>query len=66
MLTVLLNSTVRAAELLSMNVTEIGQNGRIMVTGNGSKQRVLTIGESGLLAVNSYLDRRGNKNGALW
>ncbi len=55
MLTVLLNSTVRAPELLSMNVNDIGDKGRVMVTGKGSKQRVVTIGESGLSAVDSYL-----------
>jgi len=66
MLTVLLNSAVRASELLSMNVNDIGDKGRVMVTGKGSKQRVVTIGESGLSAVNSYLDKRGNKSGALW
>ena len=66
MLTVLLNSAVRASELLSMNVNDIGDNGRIMVTGKGSKQRVVTIGESGLSDVNSYLDKRGNRSGALW
>ncbi len=37
MLTVLLNSTVRASELLSMNVNDIGDKGRVMVTGKGSK-----------------------------
>ena len=66
MLTVLLNSAVRAAELLSMNVTDIGENGRVKVTGKGSKDRIVTIGESGLSAVNDYLDIRGNKTGALW
>ena len=66
LLTVLLNSAVRAAELLSMNVTDIGENGRIKVTGKGSKDRIVTIGESGLSAVNDYLDIRGNKTGALW
>jgi len=66
MLTVLLNSAVRAAELLSMNVNDIGENGRTKVTGKGSKQRVVTIGESGLVAVNAYLEIRGNKAGALW
>lgn len=66
MLTVLLNSAVRASELLSMNVNDIGDNGRIMVTGKGSKQRVVTIGESGLSAVNFYLEKRGNRSGALW
>ena len=55
MFTVLLNSTVRASELLSMNVNDIGDKGRVMVTGKGSKQRVVTIGESGLSAVGSYL-----------
>ena len=66
MLTVLLNSAVRAAELLSMNVNDIGDKGRVMVTGKGSKQRVVTIGESGLEAVGCYLVERGNRGGALW
>ena len=46
MLTVLLNSTVWASELLSMNVNDIGDKGRVMVTGKGGKYRVVTIGES--------------------
>lgn len=66
MLAVLLNSAVRASELLSMDANDIGENGRIKVTGKGSKQRIVSIGESGLTAVNAYLDRRGNRSGALW
>jgi integrase/recombinase XerD len=66
LLTVLLNSAVRAAELLSMNVSDIGEGGRIKITGKGSKDRIVTIGESGLSAVNDYLEIRGNKAGALW
>lgn len=66
MLTVLLNSAVRASELLAMKVSDIGANGRVKVTGKGSKQRVVTIGESGLKAVKCYLEYRGNKVGALW
>ena len=66
MLTVLLNSAARASELLGMNVSDIGAEGRIKVTGKGSKQRVVTLGESGLRAVNAYLDCRGNKVGPLW
>ena len=66
MLIVLLNSAVRASELLAMNVSDIGAEGRIKVTGKGSKQRVVTVGESGLNAVNTYLDGRGNNVGALW
>lgn len=65
-LAVLLNSAVRASELLAMNVSDIGKAGRIKVTGKGSKQRVATIGESGLKAVGAYLEFRGNKLGALW
>lgn len=65
-LTVLLNSAVRASELLAMNVTDIGEAGRIKVTGKGSKKRVTTIGESGLIAVEAYLEFRGNRHGALW
>lgn len=66
MLTVLLNSAVRASELLGMNVSDIGAEGRIKVTGKGSKQRVVTLGESGQQAVDAYLDQRGDKLGALW
>ena len=65
-LTVLLNSAVRASELLAMNVSDIGERGRVKVTGKGSKDRVVTIGESGMSALNSYLDKRVNKSGALW
>ena len=37
MLTVLLNSTVWTSQLLSMNVNDIGDKGRVMVTGKGGK-----------------------------
>ena len=66
MLTVLLNSAVRASELLAMNFRDIGQNGRIKVTGKGSKQRLVTIGQTGHVAVTDYLKTRGNQSGALW
>ena len=65
-LKVLLNSAVRASELLAMNVSDVGEGGRVKVTGKGSKDRVVTIGQSGLSAVNSYLDLRVIKSGALW
>jgi site-specific recombinase XerD len=66
MLTVLLNSAVRASELLSMNVNDIGADGRTKVTGKGSKQRVVTIGVSGQEAVGVYLENRGDRFGSLW
>jgi len=65
-LTVLLNSAMRASELLAVNVADIGADGRVKVTGKGSKQRVVTIGQTGIEAINAYLDSRGNHDGALW
>ena len=65
-LTVLLNSAMRASELLAVNVADIGADGRVKVTGKGSKQRVVTIGQTGIEAINAYLDCRGNHGGALW
>ena len=65
-LTVLLNSAMRASELLAVNVANIGTDGRIKVTGKGIEQRVATIGDSGLESVRIYLDCRGNHGGALW
>jgi len=65
-LSVLLNSAVRAAELLAMDVSGLGVDGKIKVTGKGSKQRVVTVGKSGMKAIEDYLDRRGSRSGALW
>ena len=66
MLTVLLSSAVRVSELIGMKVNDIGAEGRIKVTGKGSKDRIVTLGESGLKAVGAYLDCRGSKVGPLW
>jgi site-specific recombinase XerD len=63
---VLLSSAVRASEMLAMNVNDIGIDGRVKVTGKGSKQRVITVGEAGRRAVDEYLVARGNKTGAMW
>ena len=66
LLSVLLNSAVRAAELLAMDVSDLGADGRIKVTGKGGKQRVVTVAASGLKAIREYLDCRRNRTGALW
>ena len=55
-LIVLLNSAVRASELVGMNVDILGSDGRIKVTGKGSKQRIVTVGSSGLEAIKKYLN----------
>jgi integrase/recombinase XerC len=66
MLTVLLNSAVRASELLDMDVADVGKDGRVKITGKGSKQRIVTIGKTGHEAILVYLGIRGNWNEALW
>lgn len=66
LLTVLLNSAVRASELISMNVGDLSADGRIKATGKGSKQRVVTVGVSGLDRINAHLDFRSDYKGALW
>ena len=45
-LTILLNSGVRASELVAMNVSDVAEDGRVKVIGKGSKQRVTSVGSS--------------------
>ena len=65
-LTVLLNSGVRVSELITMNVSDVAEDGRVKVTGKGSKQRVVSVGTSGDEAIERYLVARGESEGALW
>ena len=65
-LTVLLNSSVRASELLAMKVEDLGSNGNIRVSGKGGKQRVVTVAHTGMDAIGRYLDFAGRSPGWLW
>jgi len=65
-LTVLLNSAVRVSELMAMNVNDVAEDGRVKVTGKGSKQRVVSVGTSGAEAIEAYLVARRERSGALW
>ena len=65
-LTVLLNSAVRVSELMAMNVSDVAEDGRVKVTGKGSKQRIVSVGASGDEAIEVYLLARGERSGALW
>ena len=65
-LTVLLNSAVRVSELMAMNVGDVAEDGRVKVTGKGSKQRIVSVGTSGGEAIEAYLVARGERSGALW
>ena len=66
MITVLLNSGMRASELLGMKVRDVQLEGLVKVTGKGSKDRVVALGKSGLDAISSYLAVRDSDSKALW
>jgi site-specific recombinase XerD len=63
---VLLNSAMRASELLSMNVADFSTDGRITIVGKGGKRRTVALGHSGVEAVESYLQVRESTAKSLW
>jgi len=65
-ITVLLNSGMRASELLGMKVRDVQAEGLVKVTGKGSKDRVVALGKSGLDAISSYLAVRDSDSISLW
>jgi site-specific recombinase XerD len=65
-ITVLINSGMRASELLGMKLRDIQPNGLIKVTGKGSKDRVVALGKSGSKAIDDYLVARGSDESILW
>ena len=66
MLTVLLNSGMRASELLGMKVRDVQAEGLVKVTGKGSKDRVVALGKSGLEAIQEYIPSRTSNSPYLW
>jgi SAM-dependent methyltransferase len=63
---VLLNSAMRATELLSMKVADFSTDGRITIVGKGGKRRTVALGRSGVEAVESYLQVRESTAKSLW
>lgn len=63
---VLLNSALRASELLSMKVDDFDSIGGLSVNGKGGKRRSITIGKSGVKAVKAYLKARRRRDKTLW
>lgn len=66
MITVLLNSALRASELLSLKVDDFDSSGGLSVHGKGGKRRSVTIGRSGVKAVKAYLKARRRRDETLW
>jgi site-specific recombinase XerD len=66
MITVLLNSGMRASELLGMKVRDVQAEGLVKVTGKGSKDRVVALGKSGTNAIQTYIPHRGSDSLFLW
>jgi site-specific recombinase XerD len=64
--TVLLNTALRASELLSLTVDGFDSTGGLSVNGKGGKRRSVTIGKSGVIAVKAYLKARRKRSTTLW
>ena len=63
---VLLNSAMRASELLSMKVADFSTDGRITIIGKGGKRRTVALGRSGVQEVERYLEVRMSNAKSLW
>ena len=64
--TVLLNSALRASELLSLEVDSFDSTGGLSIIGKGGKRRPITIGKSGVEAVKAYVKARRKRSSTLW
>lgn len=63
----LLDSGLRAAEFIAMNVGDVGKDGLVRVHGKGMKSRYVRLGASARKAMLRYLAKRRAKQGeALW
>ena len=62
----LLDSGLRASELLSLAVADLGADGRVRVQGKGSKWRMVRVGARTLAQVEMYLSLRRVPSPALW
>jgi site-specific recombinase XerD len=68
MMLFLLDTGIRASELLAMNINDIIiMNGEILIRqGKGRKSRNVFIGSKTRKAIRAYLKRRKDNNSALW
>lgn len=58
-----LNCGLRLSELCALNLNDIKPDNSIVVTGKGNKQRVLTLNDACISAIEAYMKVRPNING---
>lgn len=58
MLTLFLNCGLRLSELVNINISDIRDNGTLVVTGKGNKERVIYLNESCISSIKSYMSVR--------
>ena len=61
-LTLFLNCGLRLAELCSLNIGDITNEGTMTVTGKGNKERLVYLNDACLVALRDYLAVRPNEN----
>lgn len=54
-LTLFLNCGLRLSELVSINISDIRDNGTLVVTGKGNKERVIYLNDSCIAAIEGYM-----------
>lgn len=57
-LTLFLNCGLRLSELVSINISDIRDNGTLVVTGKGNKERVIYLNDACISAIRSYMTVR--------
>ena len=66
MLEVLFSTGMRISELLSLNISQIDETGRIFITGKGKKQRFVYLTSRAYSIVLEYLKTRKDESDALF
>lgn len=61
-LTLFLNCGMRLSELVSLNITDIKQDGSLVITGKGNKERLVYLNSACLNSINEYLKVRPTEN----
>ncbi len=60
--TLFLNCGMRLAELVAINYNDIKDDGSLVITGKGNKERVIYLNQACIDAITAYLKKRPNNN----